>query len=144
MPDPLQVVFDCRDPARLAAFYASALGYEVEPPPDGFDTWEAFLASLGVPEEEWGDASAVVDPRGAGPRIFFQRMGTPKPGKNRVHLDVTVTQREANRGVDPREAVRGEVERLKGLGATFQKEWDERGQFWVVMLDPEGNEFCLQ
>src|SRR5687768_9499501 len=88
MATPIQVVIDCADPARLAAFWAAALGYQVQPPPEGFETWEDALRSWGVPKDAWNSRSAVVDPDGEGPRIFFQQVPEPKTVKNRVHLDV--------------------------------------------------------
>ena len=57
-----QVTFDANDPARLAEFWADALGYVVQPPPPGFESWPAFLQTLDVPESDWNSASAVVDP----------------------------------------------------------------------------------
>src|SRR6266568_1398004 len=74
----VQVVIDCADPARLAEFWAAVLGYKVQDPPPGFDTWQAFLTAQGVPESEWNSASAVVDPSGPGPRVYFQRVPDPK------------------------------------------------------------------
>ena len=53
MAREVQIVIDCADPARLATFWASALHYELQPPPEGFDSWQAALASWGVPESEW-------------------------------------------------------------------------------------------
>jgi len=143
MATGIQVVFDCADPDRLARFWAAALGYRLQDPPEGFPTWEAFLASIGVPEEEWNDGSAVVDPAGKGPRIYFQRMDTPKPGKNRLHLDLnasggrTVPEEERRRRID------AEVDRIValGLGATKLSVSDDANFYFVTMLDPEGNEF---
>lgn len=66
MATGIQVVFDCADPDRLARFWATALHYRVQDPPDGFTSWEAWLADAGVPEDEWNSASAIVDPDGAG------------------------------------------------------------------------------
>jgi hypothetical protein len=130
----VQVTFDCADPARLGAFWASALGYVVQPPPEGFGSWPEFLASIGVPESEWTTRNAIVDPDGKGPRLFFQRVPEPKSAKNRVHLDVNVGR--AN--------VAAEVERLTGEGATVVRTFDDGGEHWVVLQDPEGNELCLQ
>jgi hypothetical protein len=137
-----QVVFDAADPARLAEFWAAALNYQVQPPPTGFASWEAFLEAEGVPREQWGSASAVVDPRGAGPRLFFQRVPEPKTAKNRVHLDLHAGGGPGEAVEHQRRLVRTAVQRLEGLGATFVDEREELGVVWAVMRDPEGNEFC--
>jgi hypothetical protein len=138
----VQVVFDCADPDRLANFWAEALGYELQPPPEGFESWEAWATAQGIPRERWNDAGAAVDPDKRGPRLFFQRVPEPKAGKNRLHLDVS-----AGAGV-PAESRRGhvdaEVRRLVGLGASVREPMEQRGEYWVVMQDPEGNEFCVQ
>jgi hypothetical protein len=137
----IQVVFDCADPASLAAFWAEALGYVVQPPPPGYDSWDVFLREHGVAEEDLDRASAIVDPDGPGPRIFFQRVPEGKVVKNRVHLDVRASA--GARGEDGRRAAREAAERLKGLGATERYEMEELGVFWITMQDPEGNEFCV-
>lgn len=134
MATGVQVTFDCADPGRLAEFWASALGYVVQPPPEGYDSWPAFLTAIGVPESQWDSRSACVDPDGHGPRLFFQRVPEGKTAKNRVHLDVNVG----------RDRVEGEVSRLVAEGATKVREFDDGPERWVVMTDPEGNEFCLQ
>ncbi|MEK8105870.1 VOC family protein [Micromonospora sp. M12] len=59
----VQITFDCADPAALAAFWAEALGYQVQAPPGDFESWEQALEAMGVPPENRNDASAVVDPR---------------------------------------------------------------------------------
>jgi hypothetical protein len=136
----VQVVFDCADPRAMAAFWTTALGYELQPPPDGFDSWDAWLIAKDVPEKDWNAASAIVDPSGAGPRIFFQRVPEPKIVKNRLHLDIVV----GDRGSDPEEhrrKVEAEVERLTSAGATYVREVEELGQRWITLRDPEGNEF---
>ncbi len=143
MAKSFQVTFDCADPAALSRFWAEALGYVLQPPPSGFDSWEDALRDAGIPEEDWNSASAVVDPDGEGPRLYFQRVPEPKTAKNRVHLDVNVT---GGPQVDPDERRRlaaPEVERLESLGATRVREAEERGGYHVVMQDPEGNEFCV-
>jgi len=137
----LQVVIDAADPAAVAEFWAAALGYVVQPPPPGFDSWPAFLRELGVPEDQWDSRSAVVDPDGRGPRIYIQQVPEAKTVKNRVHLDVQV-----GAGAEPaaRPAlVAREVERLTALGARQLRAYDEMGEHWVVMADPEDNEFCV-
>lgn len=139
----VQIVYDCASPQMLSAFYAAILGYKVQAPPEGFATWESFLASIGVPEEEWDDGSAIVDPDGKGPRIYFQRMDTPKPAKNRLHIDVDAS---GGRSVPPEERRRridAEATRILGLGMGARKvQASEDGDwYFVTMLDPEGNEF---
>ena len=144
MAHGVQVVFDCRDPAALAGFYAQVLQYKLQDPPDGFKTWEEFLKASGVPQEDWNSASAIVDPTGKGPRIYFQQMDTPKLGKNRLHIDVNASGGSRVPLQARKEQVNMEVDRLLSLGAARQGEVEETGEYWVVMLDPEGNEFDLQ
>ena len=62
----LQVTFDAGDPGALAAFWAQVLGYMADPPPEGFASWEDWAREQGIPEDRWNDASAIVDPDGAG------------------------------------------------------------------------------
>ncbi len=144
MATSIQVVFDCADPDRLAHFWAEALGYRLQDPPDGYATWEEFLAALGVPREEWNSASAIVDPDGAGARIYFQQVPEPKAVKNRVHLDVNVGGGRSTPLQERRKRVDAEVRRLIGAGATKLGPMEKEEEYWVVMQDPEGNEFCLQ
>jgi hypothetical protein len=119
------------------------LGYVVQPPPEGFASWPEFLQAQGIAEQHWPHVSAIIDPDGQGPRIFFQRVPEPKVVKNRVHLDVNVGAGIADL-VARRAQVDAAVERLIGLGATRLRPFEERGEYWVVMQDIEGNEFCLQ
>ena len=144
MATPIQVTFDCADPDRLATFWAAVLGYKKQDPPAGYATWQAFLAAQGIPEEEWNSASAVVDPDGAGPRIYFQRVPEPKTVKNRVHLDVNVGGGPSTPLDERRRRVDAEVERLIGIGATKLRAAEQYGEYWVVIEGPDGNEVCLQ
>ena len=141
---PLQVVFDCGDPARLADFYAGALGYKVQDPPAGFSSWEEWLKENGVPEEDWNLASAVVDPSGVGPRIYFQKMETPKLGKNRLHIDINASAGTQVSLAERKAQVDADVSRILGLGGVKDHVLEEGMEYCVVMLDPEGNEFCVQ
>jgi hypothetical protein len=145
MATPIQIVFDCADPAAQADFWAEALHYRIPDPPPGFANWDDWARSEGIPEERWNDARAVEDPERAGPRIFFQRVPERKVAKNRMHMDLNVG---GGPGVAPEEArrrIHAEVARLKALGATDERgSKEERGQYWVRMNDPEGNEFCVQ
>jgi hypothetical protein len=143
MATGIQVVFDCADPNGLARFWAEALGYRLQDPPQGHTSWEAWLREQGVPEERWNDASAVVDPDGAGPRIYLQRVPEPKTVKNRVHLDLNAGGGGSVPIEERRRRVDAEAERLQGIGATRLRALEELGVYWVVMQDPEGNEFCV-
>jgi|SRR5215469_16385818 len=138
----IQVVFDATDPVKLAKFWAFALGYVPEPPPEGFASWEDFGRSIGMSEERFGDQAAVIDPDGIGPRVYFQRVPEGKTAKNRVHLDVRVGDLEVG-GEERARRIEERVEQLTQMGATIAwHENDARGHA-VVMRDPEGNEFCV-
>lgn len=144
MAREVQITFDCADPAGLAAFWAEALHYELPAPPPGFESWELALEAMGVPPEGRNDASAVIDPNGLGPRLFFQRVPESKRAKNRVHLDL-----RAAPGLDGdarMAALEAEAERLAARGATRLQRHEPApplGAGHIVMTDPEGNEFCL-
>jgi hypothetical protein len=144
MTTSIQLVFDCADPDRMADFWRQALDYQLQPPPEGFDTWDTFLESIGVPADQRHDASAIVDPGGTRPRIFFQKVPEGKTAKNRLHIDVNAGG--GTHDLERRRAlVDAEVARLKALGATDERGAMERdGEYWVRMNDPEGNEFCVQ
>ncbi|MGW4050990.1 VOC family protein [Streptomyces sp. NPDC004779] len=155
-PLPLhwKLVVDCADPHAQAAFWAAALRYEEE---DHGVLVGKLLAAGAVPAEVtatvhageagerlgWHDLAAVRHPddpvseengAGLGRRILFQRVPEPKTVKNRVHLDVHA----------PPGTRDAEVERLEKLGASVRRRVAEQGGSWVVMTDPEGNEFCVQ
>jgi len=144
MSTRIQVALDCADPDRLARFWAEALGYQLQPPPAGYASWPEFLEAAGVPRDKWNSASAVVDPEGVGPRMFFQQVPEVKAGKNRMHLDLNVGGGAKVPVAEREPRVVAEVERLRGLGASRTGEFHEHDEFWVVMQDPEGNEFCVQ
>jgi hypothetical protein len=140
---PIQIVFDANDPARLADFWAQALGYVRQPPPEGYDSWESFAVDNGIPEDQWDAMNAVVDPDGDGPRILFQKVPEGKVAKNRVHLDVHVP---GGRDLEPEEhhrRVEALAAELAAAGATELDRFDEPIGWWIVMQDPEGNEFCV-
>ena len=84
-----------------------------------------------VPVGGGPDWAALEEPAGAGPRLLFMQVPEPKVGKNRVHLDLNVEDRPAAAG------------RLIALGARHLRTVAE-GAGWMVMADPEGNEFCIQ
>lgn len=152
MSRTIQVTFDAHDPAALSRFWAEALGYVIPGPPgvelpqsaDSFEAWGDFLTKIGVPESQHNSRSAIEDPDGSGPRVFFQQVPEGKTSKNRVHLDV-----RAALGLDGHErmaALESECDRLVGLGAQRVRRFDPQPPMeagFIVMQDPEGNEFCL-
>jgi catechol 2,3-dioxygenase-like lactoylglutathione lyase family enzyme len=124
------IVFDCRDAAPLARFWADALGWSVAP----YDEEELErLASKGVYDPE-DDPSVMVEPPVGEdlPVLFFTEVPEEKAAKNRVHLDLAAD--------GPLEE---EVWRLEGLGAEVRNWAEDDGSTWCVMLDPQGNEFCV-
>jgi hypothetical protein len=137
----VQVTFDCADPQAQADFWREVLHYADPPPPPGFDSWDAFRESL--PEHLRNSRSAIVDPEGVGPRLFFQQVPEGKTAKNRVHLDVRAAPGLS--GAEREEALGAECERVVALGATVHErlEADDFNDLCIVMNDPEGNEFCL-
>jgi hypothetical protein len=146
MTTKFQIVLDCAEPSRLAHFWADALGYQVAPPPAGFETWRTFWMSIGVPEEEAGDGDdRISDPGGAGPVIWFQQVSEGKVVKNRLHLDLNVGGGFAVPMKTRRERINAEAERLVGIGAIRLGVLEEAGvdHYAIAMQDPEGNEFDI-
>lgn len=152
MSRQVQVTFDAHDPRTLSGFWAEVLGYVMPGPPgveladgdDPWDAWDEFLEKVGVPEADRNAKSAVEDPAGEGPRLFFQQVPEDKVAKNRVHLDVRVAP--DLEGDERMAALESECERLVALGATRLRRQDAEPPMEVghiVMADPEGNEFCL-
>ncbi|MEU3663702.1 VOC family protein [Streptomyces sp. NPDC032940] len=147
-----QVTFDAHDPRALSGFWRDVLGY-AHPGPPGVDVpegadplaaWDEFLARVGVPEDQRNSRSAIEDPDGDGPRLFFQQVPEGKAAKNRVHLDVRVAP--GLQGEERMAALEAECERLVALGATRVRRFEPEpplGTGFIVMADPEGNEFCL-
>ena len=137
----VQVTFDCAEPERVARFWCEVLGYVVPPPPEGFASWDDFDRAL--PAERQGSAFACVDPTGAGPRLFFQRVPEGKVVKNRVHLDVRVGTGLV--GEERLAALEAERDRLVALGGECVRVMRADGfdESCIVMRDVEGNEFCL-
>lgn len=143
-----KLVIDSADPHAQAGFWAGALGYLVE---DNSALVEQLLAAGAVPEaatthahgrRAWRDLAAARHPddpydensgTGLGRRLLFQRAPEPKTVKNRLHIDVHTPPGERDT----------EAERLVGLGARILRAVDEQGGSWLVLADPEGNEFCV-
>ena len=141
-----QLVMDCTDPERLSRFWAAALRYELEPPPEGFATWDDYWRDVGVPEEDLGiGADCIIDPGGAEPLIWFQVVPESKTVKNRLHLDVHASGGRAVPIATRKERVDAEARRLTDLGATTIRVLEEEGtgHYAVAMKDPEDNEFDI-
>ena len=125
------ITFACRDPQRLAAFWAAALGYERQELPDDV------LRELRESGFDMTSRDACVDPAGVGPRLFFLKREKTETESIPIHLDIAFDDPDAAVG------------RLLELGATIKERRSETlaGQWhqqWVVMQDPEGNSFCVQ
>jgi len=133
----LQVAIDCVQPSRLAAFWAEVLGYRLAEPPAGHASWDEFSeAEASQPDEQW---RMLVDPDGTGPTVLLHRVPEPKVAKNRIHLDIWVDTEDQDR----EGAVLAEASRLVRLGGSVLRETRNDGEFYVVMADPEANEFCI-
>ena len=147
----VQVTFDCADPHGLAEWWAETLGWQVEAQDAAFirQMVEAGHAS----EDEttvhrgslvWRTGAPIVDPEGAAPRILFQQVPEGKSGKNRVHLDVRAAPGLS--GDERMAALETECHRLVALGASRLRREEPAPPMsdgFIVMADPEGNEFCL-
>ena len=128
----------------MAEFWAGALDYVLQPPPPGFETWDEFADSVGIPPERRNDINAAVDPAGAGPRLLFERWEAGPPTK-RMHLDVnSIGNRDLGEDeLDQRFSE--ERERLEALGAGYHRMGEGMaGETWMEMFDVEGNWFCVQ
>lgn len=140
----LNLTFDAAQPQELGQFWATALGYVEESPPPGFDSWEAALEAGGFPSDRWDDFYAVVDPEEQGPRLFFQRVPEPKVAKNRLHIDVPAPGSTRDDREQKMAATRAHAQTLVEAGGSISHEFDDPHEgFWIVMTDPEGNEFCV-
>ncbi|MDO3648367.1 VOC family protein [Nocardia mangyaensis] len=152
MSRDIQITFDAHDPRALSTFWRDALGY-VHPAPPGVEVpegadplaaWDEFLAGIGVPPEQRNSNSAIEDPAGQGPRVFFQQVPEDKVAKNRVHLDVRAAPELE--GEERMGALETECARLVALGASRIRRFEPSlpmSAGFIVMADPEGNEFCL-
>ncbi|MDQ1585150.1 MAG: hypothetical protein QOJ90_2597 [Actinomycetota bacterium] len=141
-----QLTIDANDPTLLARFWTTALGYQSAPPTEPATTWFAhYRARLGG-EAAFDDR--LFDPTGAGPAIWFQQVPETKAGKNRLHLDLYPTGRDNALPLERRVAiVESKVAEVVGLGATVERRTrhddPDDPVYYVVMHDPEGNEFCI-
>jgi len=141
-----QLTIDANDPPLLARFWTQALGYQPVPPAEPDTTWNAHYRARLAGEPMFEDR--IFDPAGLRPPIWFQEVPESKAGKNRVHLDLYPTGRDNALPMDRRvEIVEAKVADLVGLGASIERRtrYDDPDDpvYYVVMHDPEGNEFCV-
>lgn len=141
-----QLTIDARDPTRLARFWAKALGYQPTPPIEPNTTWYALYRSRLGAAAAFDDR--LFDPTGLRPPIWFQAVPETKAGKNRLHLDLYPTGRDSALPMQRRvEIVEAKVAELVTLGASVSHRTREDDVsdpvYFVVMHDPEGNEFCV-
>jgi hypothetical protein len=108
-----ELVIDSASPERLAEFWMAVLGWQ--------------------PTGKYQGAVEIAGPAGSGPSLTFVPVPDEKRAKNRLHIDVNPV------GCDQAE----EVERLIGLGARRADVGQGDDKTWVVLADPEGNEFCV-
>jgi len=111
-----ELVIDCLDPQRLAEFWCDVLGFVV------LDTEDGAIET--GPEEGFG---------GLQPTLIFRPTNEPRTGKRRLHIDINPTDRDQA----------AELERLFEIGARPAEIGQTGEEQWHVLLDPEGNEFCL-
>lgn len=120
MSNLVEIVLDCRHAAPLARFWEAALGWQIR----AYDEEEiARLAGLGLTPET--DPGVAVDSPDGSVVFFVQEVPEPKTVKNRMHVDIRLRDKD-------------HLQELIGLGATVLSHQDE----WLVLADPEGNEFC--
>jgi catechol 2,3-dioxygenase-like lactoylglutathione lyase family enzyme len=112
-----ELVVDSRDPESLAAFWAAVLGYRV----------------LGREDDGAVEIGPDAGFGGPAPTLVFAPVAVPTPGKVRLHIDLSPTDRDQD----------AELQRLLDLGATRAHVGESRDATWHVLADPEGNEFCL-
>ena len=117
---------DATDPQRVADFWAAALGYVAEP---GYD---------------YPDGASIVDADGVLPAIGFLKVPEKKTAKNRMHIDIRVAGEPPWDMIGREALIREKVAALVQIGGTVVRE-ESYGEHLghVVMLDPEGNEFCV-
>ncbi|MFT3888107.1 MAG: VOC family protein [Arachnia sp.] len=102
------ITIDSDDPRPLAAWWAERLGAPIVEENDG---WFVMIGST--------------------PMLAIQHVGDPTPGKNRIHLDLTVEDLDASR------------EELLAAGATLVGDRGDESFRWVTLADPQGNQFCI-
>lgn len=111
------LTFDSAKPYELATFWSKVTGWPVSA------------------EDEPGDDEVLIEPPAPIPGMLFIAVPDAKTVKNRLHIDWQPTERTRDE----------EVDRILALGATVHEDHRKpNGRGWVTLLDPEGNEFCIE
>jgi len=134
----VDLTLDCANPEALAAFWRTAAGYVNEPPPPPFRTRDEWLAQFVDEDDGVMGAAWLHDPTGVAPRLCLLQVPEPKTAKNRLHLDLRVSGSGTPEEKWSRVTV--EVARLTAAGGAVVCTFTGHH---VVMIDPEGNEFCV-
>lgn len=108
-----ELVIDSTDPQPIARWWAEVLGYRVTESDDHL--------------------VEISGPPGSGPTIAFAKVPESKSVKNRLHIDISPTDRDQD----------AELERLLRLEAKRADVGQDKDASWIVLTDPDGNEFCL-
>ena len=134
----IDLTLDCADARAVAPFWKLALGYVDEPAPAPFQNRGEWLASYGVPADEWDTGAWLCDPEGVGPRLSILPVPEAKIAKNRLHMDIRIPSEGSE---DERwERLTAFVDSLANAGGRVLHPYPGHH---VVMADPEGNEFCV-
>lgn len=138
------ITFYADDPRALAHFWSAVFGY---PDAEWDESEVRELLAAGLTREDLSKRALAEDPEGRGPRLYFHHADSPKRERNRIHLDVNVARGPDDPPSD-HNALDTEKDRLVALGATVvrlvEQKWGAWEERYYQLLDPEGNEFCLQ
>ena len=138
---PVGLVFDCAELRLVGGFWRHALGYVEATPPEGHASWAGYDVAKERPAD--GIGYAISDPGGTRPSILFQLVREPKVAKNRLHIDIRLSAGAPRPSAEERRRIDAGVASLVELGATVLRRNQDPEDWYVVLQDPEGNEFCL-
>ncbi|WHT18604.1 VOC family protein [Crossiella sp. CA-258035] len=139
------LTIDCNDAVRMSAFWEVALRYVKKPPPAGWDSWQAFFDFKGYEDtDDFFEGAYLSDPDGTRPSFFFQEVPEKHQGKNWFHLDLKVSGGRTRPAAERVPLIEAEVARLTAAGGRVLRRVEQDGALdFVIMLDPEDNQFCV-